>query len=29
VEQLIGYERNHAQRLEVLNVLEHRRVQLR
>jgi hypothetical protein len=29
VEQLIGYERNHAQRVEILNVLEHRRIQLR
>jgi hypothetical protein len=29
VEQLIGYERNHAQRVEVLDVLERRRGQLR
>jgi hypothetical protein len=28
VEQLIGYERNHAERVEVLNVLERRRGQL-
>ncbi|TCC08400.1 hypothetical protein [Kribbella soli] len=29
VEQLIGYERNHAHRIEVLNVLERKRSQLR
>jgi hypothetical protein len=29
VEQLIGYERNHAHRAEVLGVLEHKRDQLR
>jgi hypothetical protein len=29
VEQLIGYERNHAERIQVLDLLEHRRDQLR